>query len=250
MKKFRQLTILLGLIMVLSVFLSACDAISRLLNNQKQEDDYEYSEDGKDEVIEFYAKMRQDDFEGEMKYKLIVDSKISYISVYREKVGDKFNMAFNYKDEQDEFSLITIGDARYYVDYGLKKVANDTQSLMKGFVVVNYLNYYGIVDMQDKDWEFVEKRDVQIMDKESKNINTVEFEYALNSIETNEELTLYVNFDKKKPEILRNKLKIYNVVELTEQTGIAYVLEVKEGDVDKSVFYIPSQADGYTVEIN
>lgn len=256
MKKLKML-IIAAVILTLMFALTACDIdlgqlVDEAIDNME---DYEYSEDGKQETITYYSNLELEDFEGVISYIFKTDEETLNISYYIERDDETTNTLMIYDYGQDEeYAILKLAEDSYFIDYNEKTVSDNFNDLANAFSIGLILAQYGEVEFEEDGepiWEFVEKREATVKSYEDKDIDTVEFEYISIPEDENDEdsTTMHINFNKKLPVIMRVKYEIYEAESETTSSYIVYIEEIDPEGIEEDTFVLPTEEDGYTLKI-
>lgn len=219
--------------------------------------DYEYSDDGIVEAENFFADVNDSNgFIGQLSYTIIANETKFNLDVYRGLLGaeqSEENFLIKASVGEENYGILRKGNQKYYIDYKNKFLSTSINDTMKGMTVGLLFAKFGIPQFT-KDGqeavEFIEKKDATVPSVEGQDVETVEFKYVLLSTEESQvETTMYINFNKKLPVINRMYFEEYDA-ENEETTTYTVYLVTKSKTVPEGIFVLPTEEDGYTININ
>lgn len=240
--------IVLCLIVAALIFaVAACDGITL--------PDYDFSADGKDEANLYFTALNNEDFEGSVTWKFIMEeqggeTQTRTLTIKTKKFGTENKVYMRYIEGETDISTINDLTDNYYIDNVEKTVSTESGEIGGQFLGIGMMSaIFGKVNFQDEtefSWDFVSKKSATIKDAEGKDSETVEFEY--NKVSTTqtpleEDVTLRLNFRKDFPVVVRMQ---FEVVDGEEAGTISVYITELGGTVEDSDFVPPGEAQGYS----
>lgn len=217
--------------------------------------DYNFSEDGKDEANLYFTALNNEDFEGSVTWKFMMEeqggeTQTMTLNIKTKKSGTENKVYMRYIEGETDISTINDLTDNYYIDNVAKTVTTESGEIGGQFLGIAMMSAaFGKIDFRDETefrWDFVSKKNSTIKDTEGKDIETVEFEYnKVSATQTplEEDVTLKLNFRKDFPTVIRMQ---FEVVDGEESGTISVFVTELGGTVEDSDFVPPGEAQGYS----
>lgn len=242
-----------SLIAVALIFVvAACDGLNL---GEINLGDFDFSEDGKQEANLYFTALNNEDFEGAVTWKFILEeqggeTQIMTLNIKTKKYGTENKVYMRYIEGETDISTINDLTDNYYIDNVAKTVTTESGDIGSRFLGIAMMSAaFGRVDFQDETefrWDFVSEKVATVKNAENEDIETVEFTYnKVSSTQTplEEDVILRLNFRKDFPTVVRMQFEVAE----GEDAGIKSVFITElGGTVEDSDFVPPGEAQGYT----